>query len=69
MRELNKFIEPKLKSNLSEIEIKQPGCNKQLHRLELGTICPYCRKGRIHYNGLLNLECSKCGVTQTGAFT
>lgn len=69
MSESQNIFKEKSKKNSNEHVIKQPSCSNQLHRLELGAICPYCGKGRIHYNGLLNLECSKCGVTQTGAFT
>jgi ribosomal protein L37AE/L43A len=31
--------------------------------------CPVCRKGRLNYNGLLNLECDHCGYTLAGCST
>jgi uncharacterized protein (DUF983 family) len=29
--------------------------------LRLGAACPKCGEGRLDYNGLLQLECSRCG--------
>jgi uncharacterized protein (DUF983 family) len=40
--------------------------NKSLHP---GMICPRCKMGKIDYNGMLNLVCSECGLTEVGAFT
>lgn len=39
---------------------------KHLHP---GDICPNCGIGRIHYNTLLNLVCSKCNIIEAGVFT
>ena len=38
-------------------------------RLREGMICPRCHSGSIEYNGLLNLVCSNCGLTEAGACT
>jgi len=38
-------------------------------RLHPGMVCPRCRKAKIEYNGMLNLVCLNCGLTETGAFT
>jgi len=38
--------------------------------LQLGSRCPYCGKGSMEYNGLLNLECTFCHLElQGGVFT
>lgn len=34
-----------------------------------GDICPRCRKGKLDYDGLLNLSCQECGYTLAGCFT
>ncbi len=31
-----------------------------------GDLCPVCGKGRLDYNGLLELECPACGYRNTG---
>ncbi|MFL7870645.1 MAG: hypothetical protein AB8I58_17580 [Anaerolineales bacterium] len=33
--------------------------------LRTGSICPACGKGKLDYNGLLALECPKCGYTSS----
>jgi len=33
--------------------------------LRAGTPCPACGKGKLSYNGLLALECPKCGYTSS----
>ncbi|HOA21204.1 MAG TPA: hypothetical protein PKL82_01795 [Anaerolineaceae bacterium] len=37
--------------------------------LRYGLPCPFCLVGRVDYDSQLNLVCSHCGKTQTGAFT
>ncbi|MFZ3069749.1 MAG: hypothetical protein WA110_01320 [Anaerolineaceae bacterium] len=37
--------------------------------LRYGEPCPYCLVGKVDYDSLLNLFCTNCGKTQTGAFT
>lgn len=37
--------------------------------LRPGMLCPRCGKGRVDYDGLLNLVCPKCGLTEAGACT
>lgn len=34
-----------------------------------GDICPICGRGRLDYDGLLNLACSECGYALGGCFT
>ena len=37
--------------------------------LHAGDLCPGCGRGRLDYDGLLNLSCSRCGYTLGGCFT
>ena len=41
------------------------------HHLELraGDLCPACARGRLDYDGLLNLSCEECGFSLAGCFT
>ena len=41
------------------------------HHLELraGDLCPVCAKGRLDYDGMLNLSCVECGFSLAGCFT
>jgi hypothetical protein len=34
-----------------------------------GDPCPMCKKGRLDYDGLLNLSCLECGFALAGCFT
>jgi uncharacterized protein (DUF983 family) len=34
-----------------------------------GDACPVCSRGRMDYDGLLNLVCPNCGYTLGGSFT
>lgn len=46
-----------------------PGCDKQADSQKPhcpGSICPNCGKGKLDYNGLLELECPICGYRDTG---
>lgn len=38
-------------------------------RLREGMICPRCQAAKMAYNGMLNLVCPNCGLTETGACT
>jgi hypothetical protein len=38
-------------------------------RLQPGMRCPRCKEGLIDYNGMLNLVCPHCGLTEAGACT
>ena len=33
--------------------------------LRAGMMCPVCGEGKLDYNGLLALECPKCGYTSS----
>jgi uncharacterized protein (DUF983 family) len=33
--------------------------------LRAGALCPACGQGKLDYNGLLALECPKCGYTSS----
>jgi hypothetical protein len=37
--------------------------------LRAGDTCPHCRKGKLDYDGLLNLACPQCGYSLGGCFT
>jgi rubredoxin len=37
--------------------------------LRPGMLCPQCQLAKIDYDGLLNLVCPHCGLTETGAST
>lgn len=37
--------------------------------LRVGLLCPRCKKAEIEYNGLLQLICPNCGLTEAGANT
>ncbi len=47
-----------------QICLLEPG-----QRLRAGMRCPRCKKGMIDYNGMLNLVCPNCGLTEAGACT
>lgn len=34
-----------------------------------GEICPKCGKGKLDYDGMLNLRCEACGYAVVGCFT
>jgi len=38
-------------------------------RLSPGMTCPRCKSAKIDYDGLLNLVCPNCGLTEAGACT
>lgn len=38
-------------------------------RLRPGMICPRCHKATLEYDGLLQLTCPVCGLTEAGANT
>jgi len=37
--------------------------------IQYGAVCPACGKGRLDYDGMLNLVCPLCGYGQGGCFT
>ena len=37
--------------------------------LRVGMRCPRCKKAEIEYNGLLQLICPNCGLTEAGVCT
>jgi hypothetical protein len=56
-------VEPK---NLSSLEllllgIQQPEIAEVKIPLRKGAVCPQCGLGQLDYNGVLQLECPKCG--------
>ncbi|NMC30653.1 MAG: hypothetical protein GYA45_11340 [Pelolinea sp.] len=36
--------------------------HRQSGKYQAGAICPYCNQGILEYNGLLNIQCSNCGL-------
>jgi uncharacterized protein (DUF983 family) len=56
--------------NLSayELSLAEPiSAGEQAVRLRSGDRCPACTKGRLDYNGLLELACPDCGFIVSGA--
>ncbi len=54
------------KKKLSSLERLLLGLDQPEHKLVMGPLkkgdpCPLCGEGRLDYNGLLQLECPKCG--------
>jgi hypothetical protein len=37
--------------------------------LRPGMVCPRCKEAKIEYDGMLNLVCPNCGLTEAGAST
>ena len=60
----NKVSEEQEK-NLSSLELLLMGLDRPAESsrppLRLGSECPGCGKGKLDYNGLLQLECPLCG--------
>lgn len=63
-------------SVMAETEAKEnhfaviaPCSPRQGIRLLYNHPCPYCGKGPVEYDSLLNLLCKTCGRVQSGAFT
>jgi len=55
-------------------EFNSPDDDSQVnldHHFELraGALCPACAKGKLDYDGLLNLSCEECGFSLAGCFT
>jgi hypothetical protein len=46
----------------------QPAGGKHTE-LRSGDLCPDCGKGRLGFDGLLNLACSRCDFILVGGFT
>lgn len=45
----------------------KPEVNPVVAPLNPGDLCPKCQEGRMDYDGLLNLACSKCGYALSEA--
>jgi hypothetical protein len=39
------------------------------NELRAGDLCPVCLRGRLDYDGMLNLSCEVCGFALSGCFT
>jgi uncharacterized protein (DUF983 family) len=54
---------------LSSLELLLQGILKPVEEtraaLRAGEICPACGQGKLDYNGLLALECPRCGYTSS----
>jgi hypothetical protein len=57
------------KKQVSSFELLLAGSDKvkvlDSPPLYKGSLCPRCRKGKLDYNGLLQLECPKCGFVSS----
>ncbi len=51
------------------LQMPQKGTPAESETLRPGAPCPQCGKGRLEYNGLLNLICNRCDFEQGGCFT
>jgi len=58
-----------VKQNKTEKEEKLESEPCQMANFRYGKPCPACGSDTVSYDGLLNLVCKTCGLTQTGAFT
>ncbi len=50
------------------VMINQDG-NAAIKEPRPGDQCPSCGRGRLDYDGMLNLVCEACGFTFSGCFT
>jgi uncharacterized protein (DUF983 family) len=62
------FTQPENKS-LQKIGTEAQDSSIQKCFIGEGTICPDCGKGKLEYDGLLNLNCPNCGLVIGGSFT
>ena len=67
-------IEPKEEDiNISqqedEMAVGQMCLIRPGERLREGMICPRCHAAQMTYDGMLNLVCPNCGLTEAGAST
>lgn len=42
---------------------------KTEREMQPDVLCPQCRSGKLEYDSMLNITCSKCGFTIGGCFT
>jgi len=58
---------------IAKEEHKKNNDNKQTKNvcffIQQGAPCPKCGKGKLEYNGMLNLACPICGYENVGGFT
>jgi hypothetical protein len=58
-----------LEREVSSLELILQGKSKPVEEtrvpLRAGSICPACGRGKLAYNGLLALECPKCGYASS----
>lgn len=67
---LEKIESPESKSEVDAVQKEDPFCLVgSQESLRPGMLCPRCKSAKIKYNGMLNLVCPNCGLTETGAST
>jgi len=65
--DIDRYKTPKVQD---KDQIGQPLCMiRPYQSLRPGMICPRCQAAKLDYDGLLNLVCPNCGLTETGAST
>lgn len=68
MNELNIQVEEPTAADKGSVE-GSLDVELAVQELRRGDICPECGRGRLDYDGLLNLACSECGFAVGGCFT
>lgn len=53
----------------NETQPEQPEEEERKIVIQYGAVCPACGKGRLDYDGMLNLVCPVCGYHQGGCYT
>jgi uncharacterized protein (DUF983 family) len=50
----------------AELSKRETPASAPIKRLRVGDVCPGCQRGRLDYDGLLNLVCPQCGYAAAG---
>jgi len=69
---MTKKIDPSIPKKEVEVKDNQEGAYCVIippQSLKSGMICPRCKAAKIEYDGMLNLVCPNCGLTEAGAST
>jgi rubredoxin len=69
---MTKKIDPSIPKDEIEEKDNQEGVYCVIippQSLKPSMICPRCKAAKIEYDGMLNLVCPNCGLTEAGACT